>query len=220
MFKVERPLDAPLCTKKVGYNTREIVNILHEIFYGKCYLCEKDNLHDPEIEHFIPHEKEDDLKYNWENLYYACGRCNNLKSSTHIDLLDCTKENEIREKIKHFVPSSPCLPATVLPVDQLDQKSLNTAKLLNECFNSTNTALRAITRASFLEELSGEYLHWLGLKQKIVSKRSTAEEVHEATNKLRQMLRVDYPFSVFWYWHTVSEEKLLEKVKDVLFPNP
>lgn len=98
MFKVDRPLEAPQCTKKTGYNTVEIVEILHEIFQGKCYLCEKDNLHDPEIEHFVPHEKDDELKYDWQNLFYACGRCNSIKGATHTNLLNCTADVDISQK--------------------------------------------------------------------------------------------------------------------------
>lgn len=216
MFKVERPSDAPECTKRTGYNTKEIVEALHKIFHGKCYLCEKDKLQDPEIEHFIPHGATDELKYEWTNLFYSCGRCNSIKSSTHTNLIDCTKDTEARTKIKHFVPSSPSLPAIVLPVDLRDQQSLNTARLLDECFNLANTAIRGITRASFFEQLTGEYLQWLRLRKKIVSKRSTPAAVQEATLQLKEMLRIDYPYSVFWYWHTVSDPMLIVKVEHIV----
>ncbi|WP_062383029.1 HNH endonuclease [Pseudomonas abietaniphila] len=217
MFKVDRPLEAPQCTKKTGYNTVEIVEILHEIFQGKCYLCEKDNLHDPEIEHFVPHEKDDELKYDWQNLFYACGRCNSIKGATHTNLLNCTADVDISKKIQHFIPSSPFLPATIIPTDPTDQQSINTANLLDKCFNLKNTPLRAITRASLLEDLYRDFLHWLELRTVIVDKKSTEEETLKAVEKLKKMLQANYPFSVFWYWHTITDEKLYKKTKGYIY---
>ena len=41
-------------------NTPEVNSALQEMFYGKCYICERKGLESIEIEHLVPHK--DDLK--------------------------------------------------------------------------------------------------------------------------------------------------------------
>lgn len=216
MFSVTRPKEQPKCTKQSGYNTDEIVSILHSVFHGKCYLCEKDNLHDPEIEHFSPHERDEQLKYTWSNLYYACGRCNNIKSNKHVNLLDCAEDPAVFRKIKHFFPSGRNLPALIVASNPDDEKTANTAKLLDACFNLQNTPQRKLTRIALYEEMCKNYLLWLTYREIIVTKSSSETEVNDAKGKLKSMLKVDFPFSVFWRWHTIEDDLLLKKVQDLV----
>lgn len=44
-------------------NTDEVVTALIETFHGKCYLCESKNLVDYEVEHFIPRDRDKNLKF-------------------------------------------------------------------------------------------------------------------------------------------------------------
>jgi uncharacterized protein (TIGR02646 family) len=78
MFKVNRPLPGPDCSH--DYHGKEIINALRTMFHGKCYLCEND-VSEPVVEHFIPHEGNRELENDWKNLYYSCSRCNNNKKS-------------------------------------------------------------------------------------------------------------------------------------------
>ena len=72
-------------------NTEEVLNALREIFHDKCYLCESKTTADLEIEHLKPHGGNCDLKFDWENLFLACGRCNHIKGNKFTPILDCTK---------------------------------------------------------------------------------------------------------------------------------
>ncbi|HBT4986517.1 TPA: HNH endonuclease, partial [Klebsiella pneumoniae] len=104
MFNVVRPLQAPesLASQRT-YKSEDVIVALRAMFYNKCYLCEQDSLADPEVEHFIPHENDPSLKFGWGNLYYACRRCNGIKSNTHVNLLDCTlSNNNVSDDIIHF----------------------------------------------------------------------------------------------------------------------
>jgi uncharacterized protein (TIGR02646 family) len=125
MFNVNRPLPGPDCSH--GYSGKEIIRSLKRIFYGKCYLCEND-VSDPVVEHFIPHEGNKDLEYDWKNLYYSCHRCYNIKG-VEKDLLDCRDASiDVSKSVK-------CLCSSVVDDDikveaqNDDRKTQNTVNL-------------------------------------------------------------------------------------------
>lgn len=75
------------------YNTKSVNAALVETFHGKCYICENKKATAYQIEHLIPHRDNRKLKYDWENLFWSCAHCNNIKSDKYEPILDCTKEN-------------------------------------------------------------------------------------------------------------------------------
>lgn len=72
-------------------NTPEVVEALMETFHQKCYLCESKSFGKYEVEHLIPHGGDKDLKFDWNNLFLACGHCNHIKGNSFNPILDCTK---------------------------------------------------------------------------------------------------------------------------------
>lgn len=79
-------------SKNGTYNTPEVLAALKEMFYGKCYICEsKDTISSYQIEHLIPHEKDVELKFDWDNLFLSCAHCNNIKGTKYNPILDCSK---------------------------------------------------------------------------------------------------------------------------------
>ena len=72
-------------------NTEEVIEALQDIFHNKCYICECKNSTVLEIEHLIPHGGNLDLKFDWNNLFWACGYCNHIKGDKFNPILDCTK---------------------------------------------------------------------------------------------------------------------------------
>ena len=216
MFNVSRPATQPECSKKTGYNTAAIVLELENIFLGKCYLCEQSKLTDPEIEHFIPHQNDDSLKYNWHNLYYACSRCNSIKGARHINLLDCCDpETDVFKKIRIVLPTIPSDEIRVQAQDPSDAKSVNTAILLDKCYNDQTTGLRGITRNALMEKLQEEYLYLLTEVQAAIHQRSTQTEVRLALEKIKVMLGCDYPFSAIWKWYVMGHTALLKRLPDL-----
>ena len=72
MVKCERTFPAPpSLAKRKSYNDSDTIQQLKEIFNGKCYICELQNLQDGIPEHLIPHKENEDLKFDWENLFWA-----------------------------------------------------------------------------------------------------------------------------------------------------
>ncbi|ERK99715.1 hypothetical protein O999_10855 [Pseudomonas putida LF54] len=217
MFKVERPHDAPECNERTGYNTPEIVKALEKMFLGKCYLCEQDALSDPEIEHFQPHEGNTKLKFDWNNLYYACSRCNSLKGSTHTDLLDCCDpDTDVFSPIKLVLPSRYDDDIHVtLTENEPSEKAVNTSRLLNRCYNEDATGLRGITRAVLVEKMHGEWHQLVGYRNIVTSIRFSDEEKHIPMGRIKAMLQTKYPFSVFWKWWVLGDSKLLEVMPEL-----
>lgn len=75
------------------YNTENVNKALKEVFYGKCYICENKEATSYQIEHLIPHRNKNvELKYDWNNLFWSCTHCNNIKSDKYEPILDCTQE--------------------------------------------------------------------------------------------------------------------------------
>jgi len=213
MFNVLRKEPAPACLLGKNYNHPSVIDTLHSMFLGKCYLCESDNLQAPEVEHFIPHKDDDSLKYDWLNLFYSCARCNSIKSHTHIELLDCTHPfTDVFNEIIHVMPSIPSQAVTIKPSSNApSQLTLNTVTLLDKCFNLENSSLRGVTRASLLENLFSHYEYFLEQRMTLINKRSSNKVINDALDNLGQMCKDYYPFSVFWKWHLILDSVLIAR---------
>jgi len=59
---------------------QEVRNQLANEQFNKCCYCEDGNIKGT-VEHFKPKSKFPELEFDWENLLWACGDCNNLKNN-------------------------------------------------------------------------------------------------------------------------------------------
>jgi len=218
MFNTVRNPQAPDCLNDEKYNTKEVVDILEPMFFGKCYLCEQDELSDPEIEHFDPHEGINDKKYDWNNLYYSCGRCNSIKSNIHRNILDCCDPDiDVFRIIKCILPSTPDGNIMVSSTsDEVNVKITNTVTLLDRCYNEVNTPLRGITRSVLIEKLFDHYTDFLTYRATLKRKKSTVDEKGHAKGRMNSMLKANFPFSVFWRWHVLSDSFLMADLQDLI----
>lgn len=92
-FKKTKPAPNSLKTEKLKrngkYNKDDVVKQLVEDFCGKCYICE-DKSSSLNVEHFIPHKGNNNLKFDWNNLFLSCSHCNNVKLDKFDNILNCT----------------------------------------------------------------------------------------------------------------------------------
>lgn len=168
-FEKTQPAPACLETEKAkangSYNCGEVLERIKTDFKNKCYICEFKEPATINIEHFRPHQGDKDLKFSWNNLYWSCGHCNNIKSNKYVDLIDCTilaenVENRVKVYIKPF-------PKEKVIIEVLDnQPSTNTtAVLLDGVYNGTTehkTIESANLRNSILKEIK-DFQHYLFL---------------------------------------------------------
>lgn len=148
MVKIERSKPAPKSlqiAKKKGkgsYRRDDVIDRLREDFHDKCYLCETMGLQDPEVEHRLPHQNGKDLKrkYDWNNLFWSCGHCNNVKNRYYYskNIIDCCKVDP--EELLVFIAADESI--QIEPMNKKKRSAKVTADLLNDVYNLTNTGIR------------------------------------------------------------------------------
>jgi hypothetical protein len=208
MYRVARP---ELSFDFSDYRDARIVEKLHEIFYGKCYLCEDKDV-SPQIDHFIPQSLDGARVNDWNNLYYACARCNSIKADRS-DLIDCCDETQnVSDAIKCLCPSVPSGDVIVEAQIQ-EQIVINTAELLDKCYNDQSTAHRGITRESLHERIFEKYALFIRHRMVLKDSSSTQSEKSDAKAKIKEMTEDKFPFSIFWKWH-VKCDRVLSAIVD------
>ncbi|ADY82781.1 hypothetical protein BDGL_002195 [Acinetobacter pittii PHEA-2] len=222
MFSVTRPTTFPksLTKSTKDYRAADVVEALQDIFFSKCYLCERQGFPDVNIEHRDPHLGNDIKKYDWHNLFYACVRCNSIKGDTHINILDCCQSIDVSQAIELHCPivNNEAHKITVqlgnLP-NSLEISS--TIELLNKCFNETNTALRGISRHSLIKEIQKYQIQLSILKNKLLYPELplTSKAKTEILEQLKAMCDKEFPFSAFWKWAITRDDDLSKIVGNV-----
>lgn len=195
MVKIERTPVAPasLATEKAKqsgtYRGNDVVQQLHQDFYGKCYLCEIDQLQSVEVEHLKAHHNgaDRDRKFDWNNLFYSCAHCNGVKNRAEYEesILDCCLVDPEEYLSQQLVDGH-------VWVEVLKPEGEKTAQLITECFERTNTGIRLIecqTRVDALQKTMNTLFRSLDSYQKRPTPRTL--------RVLRGMLSRSYKFAGF-----------------------
>ncbi len=158
MFSVVRAPTFPksLTTSTKDYRASDVVEVLQDIFFSKCYLCERKGFPDVNIEHRDPHEGDLSKKFDWANLFYACVRCNSIKANIHKNILDCCQSLDVAQAIELHCPIvNNDDHKVVVKVGNLgsNHEIESTIRLLDQCFNDTNTALKGISRHTLIKQI-------------------------------------------------------------------
>jgi uncharacterized protein (TIGR02646 family) len=98
MIYIQKSQPAPEClAQQKDYKCGDVIPRLKADFHNKCYLCEDKGITSINVEHFIPHRGDKNLMYDWDNLFYSCGHCNNTKLAIpkFNNILNCTEYNNI-----------------------------------------------------------------------------------------------------------------------------
>ena len=162
MVKVERSYPAPAslaieATKASGrYDCSDVVERLLEDFHEKCYICEIDELQDPEIEHLLPHKGGiyPERKFDWDNLFLSCGHCNSVKNQVKYDagIMDCCKVDPEEHISCRLINNQ----TEIFAREESDQTIKLTAELIHEVFNKKNTEMRVYKSDMRLKALNAE----------------------------------------------------------------
>lgn len=162
MVKVARSFPAPesLATeaKKADgrYDKPDVIERLKKDFHNKCYICGMKELQDPNVEHLLPHKngKYPERKFDWENLFWACGYCNGIKNNGKYDagIIDCCRQDP--EEYLDFQLKDNNVIVHVMKLDHEIYK--RTALLIIETFSLKNTGMRTYTSDERLRLLQKE----------------------------------------------------------------
>ena len=182
-----------------SYNTEHVNHALKQMFHGKCYLCENKNATSYQIEHLRPHRNVTRLKYDWNNLFWVCAHCNNIKSDKYEPILDCTwrpVEQLIAFRKRGYFGADEKL--EFIPQVSDDEEVEHTVSLLEDIYYGTTPQKMIearIIRKNLRKDLSKfkEYV-------REYQEADDAEEKADIGELLKRELRDSSQFTAFKRW--------------------
>ncbi|MCL2051777.1 MAG: HNH endonuclease [Lachnospiraceae bacterium] len=129
------------------YRTGEILKILTTDCHDKCYICE-DKTTSINVEHIVPHRSDPVLKFDWNNLFIACGHCNNIKHEKYDAILDPTKCEPEEHIALSIDVGDEMIDRVKVESLKTDEDTLLTAKLLDIVYNGGSTDIKEIECAN------------------------------------------------------------------------
>ena len=177
-------VEAP--TIKNKYRTTEILEKLGLLFDNKCFLCEtqKEKPNNFQVEHFIPHKNKAQLKFDWNNLFLACGdTCNQYKSTTENILDPCKPEHDVEKNIIYELTPIDLIPH-FYAIDEKNTLIKNTCDLLEKIHNGTNedsinktASLRNAIKRRAIELLQATKEYFKAISQEENIEKQKAEKI-------------------------------------------
>jgi hypothetical protein len=148
-------LDIEKAKANGDYKCSNVLDAIKIDFKNKCYICENKEPITINVEHFRPHKGNKDLKFDWNNLFWSCGHCNNIKSDDYIDLINCTDLAEnIENRVKIYIRPFPKEKVIIEAIDH-NPSTITTANLLNAVYNGT-TKLKTIESSNLRNSILAE----------------------------------------------------------------
>jgi hypothetical protein len=212
MFNVKRAKEVPasLATKN-SYKDEDVVKALEKSFHKKCYLCETKEPQDINVEHFVAHQNDLHLKYDWENLYYSCGRCNNIKLQYFNNLLDCcATDQDVFRQIKLLPPRTPGAKKLVVERQSDDAKTIQTEQLLEKIYNSEHTVNKAVTGSYLRKKIHTQFVLLTKWLNTYYAEDALDAERDDALERVKVLMSNKSQYSAFIKWCVLDDEDLCE----------
>ena len=222
MINVKRSQPAPKCLskeklKKSGdYKCGDVIERLQEDFHNKCYLCEEKEPSTINVEHLKPHRGNIELKFDWNNLFWSCGHCNNTKSDRYEQLIDCTVDSIcVSDVLKFDLDPFPGITVIVTPLSD-NAEVIETAQLLNEIYNGT-TKLKITEGLNIKRKIQKELIGFNELLTEYFNPNKINKAQGESLKKdISAMLNVESPFTAFKIWIIKNNSKLYEEFGELI----
>lgn len=215
MFNVIREQVVPesLVAKK-GYSEPDVLESLAKSFHDKCYICETKEPLSLNVEHFQAHKGCDVKKFDWNNLYYSCARCNNFKRHLFDDIVDCTDlSQDVLMLIRHAPPYTPYTKVVIEPRSD-DPKVIRTAELISKVFNEDDTGNKAVAGIYIRKRVYKRYAKIVQHINAYIDEDELASNKSLAVEHLKSLMDVRQEFSAFLRWTIIDAPDLYEILKD------
>jgi len=223
MINIVRSQPEPKCleiekSKKDGsYACDDVELRLKNDFHNKCYLCEEKEISTINIEHFKPHKGNKDLKFDWNNLFWSCGHCNNTKlAKKEFDLiLNCTNpKHKILEMIRFDIKPFPFEEAKITA--RFDEPIIqNTVMLLQMIYNGS-TNHKEIEGANIRQKLIEEIRDFGILLSDYFDDTHLEYEKNEIKQRIRRKLSPQSAFTAFKICIVQENNTLLQEFSQFL----
>lgn len=216
MVYFEKSQPAPECleAEKTKVNgDYKCANVLEKIkldFKNKCYICEFKEPTAINVEHFKPHKGDKDLKFDWNNLFWACTHCNSTKHDSFENILNCTDiTHDVESKLKYLFNPFPHENVEIIALDN-NPETIQTRDLLNSVYNGT-TKLKTIESANLRDKLLDEIMLFQQYLRDYFKESPTEEIKQHYLMKIRSHLNRASNFTSFKRWIVLKNEKLREE---------
>lgn len=217
MINVEKSQPEPDCLAKEkkktsgSYLCGEVLPRLQTDFYNKCYLCEQVAPTSINVEHFIAHKGDVNLKFDWNNLFYACRHCNGTKHASSGPFLDVTNSTHlvdswIRYDINPFPKEKPKLKAI-----NGSTETIETVKLLNKIYNGDHTKTKELESANLRQALIEEICDFQKILIEYYDTTNTPDYIKEQKRKIIKHLHPGSAFTAFKRWIIRNNETLMQE---------
>jgi len=215
MISIIKSQPAPECKKKKkqktngNYKCGEVVERIKEDFGNKCYICEYKEPPTINVEHFVPHKGENELKFDWNNLFYSCGHCNNTKLDKFDFILNCTNpEHDVENWIKYEMKPFP-KEKVKISAQKDDEMVTNTVRLLMDVYNGT-TQLKIIESSNIRQALLNEIREFQNHLFGYYDDENEDDEKKIHFEKIKKQLKKLSPFTAFKRW-IIKDNPVLRK---------
>ena len=205
MINIVKSMPPPKCLEKEKKKTRgdykcgDVLKRTKNDFKNKCYICEYKQPTSINVEHFIPHKGNKELKFDWNNLFWACSHCNNTKAARGDNILNCTSpeqdvENWLTYEFKPF-------PKEKVKITALSNEEIvhNTVRLLIEVYNGT-TPLKMIESSNLRQALLNEIVDFQQALMGYYDENAEDAEKAIYLRKIKQHLKKSSAFTAFKRW--------------------
>ena len=216
MFNVIRSKSVPLSlADQTSWSGADVIQSLRDIFHDKCYICETKEPLSLNVEHFDAHQGDPIKKYDWNNLFYACARCNNLKRHYFNDLINCTDVDvDVLRLVRHAPPQTPFSQIVVIEAMNLDPKTVETANLIRKIFNEDNTGNKEVAGAYLRRRVYRRYAKLIAHLNVYIDEDSLEAQKKDAMAHIKQLMSKTQEYSAFLRWAVLDSPELLELVQD------
>lgn len=211
MFNVIRG-DAPeSLTRKVSYSDEDVVLALCNIFHNKCYICETKEPTSLNVEHFDAHMNDQDKKFDWNNLFFSCARCNNFKRQYYNNLINCTDPTvDALRLIRHSAPLTPFTKEILIEAQDNDPKTIETADLIKRIFTEDNTGNKGVTGAYLRRRVWKRFSILHEQMNRYINDDLLPEEREDALSRIKHFMNKQQEYSAFLRWAILDSPELLE----------
>lgn len=203
-------LEAEKAKSSGDYKCGDVLERLKEDFKNKCYICEYKDPESINVEHFIPHRGDQDLKFDWNNLFWACVHCNKTKWSNYDNILDCTKQvDNVDTALKyHFNP----FPFEKVSIEVLssDVKVENTKDLLMDIYNG-RTPLGKIEATNIRNKLLDEICDFQGHLIDFFKDTNDEDDREHYLIEIKRHLNKASSFTAFKRWIITENDELMQE---------
>ncbi len=216
-FKKSEPEPPCLLAEKEKLNgDYKCDNVLERIkndFKNKCYICEYKEPETINVEHFIPHLGNKDLKFDWKNLFWSCGHCNNTKLGNYDNILNCTVESDnVDTDIKYIFKPFPFETVEIETIAN-NEKTRTTKDLLIAVYNGT-TKLKKIEAANLKDKLLDEIRDFQQDLIDYFQDTNTDDDKQYFLIKIRGHLNRASNFTAFKRWIVRDNDRLRDEFEE------